>query len=263
MLERLTNMPRKLKSALKSIRAALRSNKYHNKYRKIISSGCSLKDIEVLSIEFCSICNLKCRYCYLEEGQRPPFLDMNIYDKLLSEICKNEEYRIKIMEWPISGCFFLHPKHGEIITMTGEYRKRFPHFRPWIILNDNMTMFGADRIDFVLKTNIINQIICSIDGVDKETFEYMRPGADYGRVLENTASLLRITRQRNSSMVIQINNGRDENCRGKKRDSRLRGIFEQANLVTEWEPVDWNESFHRGNPCYKPYPSFCSFVFES
>lgn len=237
--------------------------KYSNKYRKIISHQYSLREIKVISIEFCSICNLNCKYCFLEKGDRPTFLDIGIYKKLLSEICENREFEIKIMEWPISGCFFLHPKYQELIKITKEYKERYPNFTPWIILNDNMMLFDNTKSDFILKEGIVNQIICSIDGVDKETFEYMRPNANFEKVLENTNYLLRENDKNKNRIVIQINNGRDTRCLGRKLDSKLKEVFNQAALVTTWEPQDWNESFHKEHPRYKPYPFFCSFIFES
>ncbi len=202
-------------------------------------------------------------YCFLERKERPAFLDIGIYKKLLSEICGNKEYQIKVMEWPISGCFFLHPQYREIIEITNEYKEKYPYFRPWVILNDNMMLFSKDNIEFVLKQGVVNQIICSIDGVDKETFEYMRPKADFDKVLENTNYLLRKNSEYGKKIVIQINNGRDEKSVGRKLDLRLKEIFNRADLVTNWEPVNWNASFHKAQARYTPYPSFCSFVFES
>lgn len=244
-------------------RTFFRSRKYYNKYTRLVTSRSSLKDIEVISVEFCAICNLKCRYCFLEKGTRPSFLDLDIYKKLLREVCGNKEYCIRIMEWPISGCFFLHPRCKEIIAITKDYKQRYSYFRPWIILNDNMMLFNKDNVDFVLKQGVVDQIICSIDGVDKETFEYMRPNACFDTVIENTDYLLRKNKKDGSKVMIQINNGRDEKCAGRKISPTLKELFGRVDVVTNWEPLDWNQSFHKDHPQFTPYPRFCSFVFES
>ncbi len=245
------------------LRTSIHSRKYHKKYKRIISGQNPLSDIEVISIEFCSICNLSCRYCFLEKGKRPAFLDTDIYKKLLTEICENKRYRIEVMEWPISGCFFLHPQYKKIIELTKEYKEKYRHFRPWIILNDNMMLFDKDKVDFILEQGVVDQIICSVDGINKETFEYMRPKADFDTVLANTDYLLRKNLQNQNRVVIQINNGRDEKSTRGKLDPRLKEVFSQADLVTNWEPVNWNASFHKAHPRYSAYPFFCSFVFES
>jgi len=256
-------MFKKAKEKFINFRTALRSRKHYSKYKKLVSGKSSLKEIEVISIEFCSFCNLSCRYCFLAKDERPSFLDVEIYKKLLIEICENKEYRIKIMEWPISGCFFLHPQYKEIIEMTNKYIEKYPNFRPWIILNDNMILFDKDNVDFILGLGLVNQIICSIDGMDKESFEHMRANANFEKVLENTNYLLRKNKEYKNKIVIQINNGSDEKCTGRKLDLKLKTIFNQADRVTYWKPLDWNESFHKQQPRYTPYPFFCSFVFES
>lgn len=248
---------------LVNLRRHFRSLKYARKYKKLVSGQGSLREIEVLAIEFCSVCNLKCRYCFLDKRDRPAFLNLDLYRKLLLELSENNRYRIKVMEWPISGCFFLHPEFKEVIKITKEFKQKYPDFRPWIILNDNMMLFDKDKADFIIEQGVVNQIICSIDGVDKETFERMRPQAEFDKVLENTGYLLNKNRESGQRIVIQVNNGRDEECFAKKLDLRLEHIFSQVDLVTNWEPLDWNESFHREQPCYAPDQSFCSFVFES
>lgn len=240
-----------------------RSLRYLYKYYLNNFTTHRLSDIQVISIEFCAICNLRCRYCFLERRHRPSFLPLNIYEKLLKELCENKSYAVKTMEWPVSGCFFLHPQYKEIIEITRAYKEKYPHFRPWIILNDNMMLFDKDKVDFLLRQKVVNQIICSIDGVDKETFEYMRPQAEFEKVLENTRYLLNKNKECGNKVVIQVNNGRDDKCVGREPDLRLKKIFSQAGLLTYWEPLDWNESFHKEKPSYSPYPSFCSFVFES
>lgn len=145
-------------------------------------------------------------------------------------------------------------KYAKIINTISGY---------WIILNDNMMLFDAEKTDFILKRGIINQIICSIDGVDKLTFERMRPGADFDLVINNTFNLLQRKKEGKEKFVIQINNGIDESCKRRKIDPKLKKLFNSADHLTRWEPVDWNESFHTGSACYSPSNHFCSFAFES
>lgn len=245
------------------LRESLLSRQHNARYHILIKKGGSVSDIQVVSLEFSSVCNLNCRYCYLEKKDRPNFLSLDIYKKLLSEICKNRKYNIKIMEWPISGCFFLHPNYKEIIEITREHKGKYSNFAPWIILNDNMMLLDEEKIDFIFKQRVINQIICSIDGVDKETFEYMRPNADFEKVVQNTLCLLQKNNKTKHRAVIEINNGLDARCKDRKLDSRLKLIFNKADHVREWSPCDWNESFHTENPLYATSGHFCSFVFES
>lgn len=246
-----------------AIRNIFRSLKYFLRYHRIFSRGSRLSDIQVISIEFCSICNLKCRYCHLERDGRPAFLDIRIYEKLLDELCKDKGYSIKIMEWPISGCFFLHPRYKEIVLKTAHYKNTYVNFKPWIILNDNMMLFDYKNADFIIGSKVVNQIICSIDGVDRETFERMRPGADFDTVIKNTEYLLDRNKSRGNRITIQINNGLDDFCKNKKIEPRLKRLLALADRLTQWNPLDWNESFHTDAPHFTPGKKLCSFVFES
>ncbi len=57
----------------------------------------TLRDIKILSIEFSSVCNLRCKYCYLDKLDRPKTLDIAVYEKLIKEVSENPEYDIRIM----------------------------------------------------------------------------------------------------------------------------------------------------------------------
>ena len=144
-----------------------------------------LKHIKIISIEFASICNLHCKYCFIEQNERSKFLDIRIYEKLIKEVAENPQYKIRTMEWPISGEFFVHPEYEKVIQITKKYWDANPHFRPHIILNENFMLFDEEKIDLILKSGIVRQIICSIDGYDANSFEDMRPPAKFSRVLKN------------------------------------------------------------------------------
>jgi len=151
----------------------------------------TLKDIKILSVEFSSVCNLRCKYCFIEQIDRSRFLDIGLYEKLIKEVAENPKYRIKVLEWPISGEFFVYKDYAKVIEITKKYWNANPHFRPHIILNVNLVLFDDERIDLVLNSGIVRQIICSIDGHDANTFEEMRPPAKFDKVRENFNTLIR------------------------------------------------------------------------
>lgn len=222
-----------------------------------------LRDIKILSIEFSSICNLRCKYCFLEQNDRPRSLDIRIYEKLIKEVAENPRYKIKAMEWPISGEFFVYQNYREVIAITKKYWEANPNFRPHIILNENLTLFDEEKIDLILKSGIVRQIICSIDGHNAETLEDMRPPAKFDKVRKNFNMLVRKNKELGSPVFIQINNGRDENSRGKPFSRDMVDIFEQGNDVTFWHPKFWNESFNKDVKQFYPAKGFCTFIFNN
>lgn len=223
----------------------------------------TLGDIKILSVEFSSVCNLRCKYCFLEKLERPKTLDIKIYEKLIKEIAENPQYRIKVMDWPISGEFFVYPEFEKVIAITRQYMNEHPHFRPHVILNDNLVLMDERRADLILTSGVVRQLICSIDGHDGLTFEDMRPPAKFPVMLKNMRYLLKRNKELGHPVFIQINNGRDDRSQGKALCEEFKELFGEADYVTFWRPEYWNESFNKPQKVYKPAKSFCSFVFNN
>lgn len=223
----------------------------------------TLRDIEILSIEFSSVCNLRCKYCYLDRFDRPKTLDISVYEKLIKEVSENPEYNIRIMEWPISGEFFVYPHFRDVIAITRRYMDQNPHFRPWVILNENLMLMDEDRMDLILRSGVVKQLICSIDGHDKETFEDMRPPAKFDVIAKRMRALKVKNDALGHPVHIQINNGRDQRSCGREFSTEMKEIMRLGDSVTSWQPEYWNESFNKPDHRYYPAKGFCSFVFNN
>ncbi len=232
-------------------------------YLKLMAGCNALKDIKILSIEFCSICNLRCKYCFIEQKGRARFLDINIYEKLIKEVAGNPKYKIKIMEWPISGEFFVYRDYKRVIEITKKYMDENPNFRPHVILNENFMLFDEEKIDLILKSGVVKQLICSFDGHDAKSFEDMRPPAQFEQCLQNFRTFVKRNKELGNLVHIQINNGRDENSIGQKFSEEMEEILRAGDSVTQWKPKFWNESFNGSKKVYKPAKGFCSFVFNN
>ncbi len=233
------------------------------KYLRLRLGVNTLKDIEILSIEFSSVCNLRCKYCFLDQLDRERFLDIAVYEKLIREIASNPKYNLKVMEWPISGEFLVYPKHKEIVEITQRYMKQYPRFRPHIILNENLALLNEDKINLLLESGVIKQIICSVDGHDAATFEDMRPPAKFDRVLTNMRLLHKRNAELGHPVFIQVNNGRDERSAEQPYSEGMKEVFRMGDTVTFWHPKFWNESFNKKDKKFFPAKGFCSFVFNN
>jgi len=233
------------------------------KYARLQLGFNTLKDIEILSIEFSSVCNLRCKYCFIDQLDRERFLDIAVYEKLIREIASNPKYKLKVMEWPISGEFFVYPKYKEAIEITRRYMQRYPHFRPHIILNENLALLNEEKIELLLGSGVLKQIICSIDGHDAATFEDMRPPAKFDRVSANMRLLVKRNQELGHPVFLQVNNGRDERSFGKPLSEEMKEIFRMGDMVTFWNPKFWNESFNKKEKKFFPAKGFCSFVFNN
>ncbi len=233
------------------------------KYSRLQLGFNTLKDIEILSIEFSSVCNLRCKYCFLDQLDRERFLDIAVYEKLIKEIALNSKYNLKVMEWPISGEFLVYPKHKEVVEITKRYMQQYPNFRPYIILNDNLALLNEEKIELLLTSGILKQIICSVDGHDAATFEDMRPPAKFDRVLMNMRLLYKRNAELGHPVFLQVNNGRDERSEGRPLSEEMKEVFDMGDTVTFWHPKFWNDSFNKKEKKFFPAKGFCSFVFNN
>jgi hypothetical protein len=178
-------------------------------------------------------------------------------------MCRNSKINIEIMEWPISGEFFIYPFYEEVIKITRQYMEEYSNFRPFIILNDNLVLMNENRIELILGAGIVKQIICSIDGYDARSFEEMRPPAKFDVVLKNMRNLIKRNKELGNPVIIQVNNGRDVEDVNKPFSSEMREIFNIADDVSFWQPQYWNESFNKTEYKFRPAKGFCSFVFNN
>jgi len=233
------------------------------KYARLRLGFNTLKDIEILSIEFSSVCNLHCKYCFIDQLDRTRFLDIAVYEKLIREIASNPKYNLKVMEWPISGEFLVYPKYKEVVEITRRYMQQYPNFRPHVILNENLVLLSEEKIELLLGSGVLKQIICSIDGHDAAAFEDMRPPAKFDRVLANMRLLHKRNAELGHPVFIQINNGRDERSQDKPLSDAMKEIFRMGDTVSFWHPKYWNESFNKKEKQFFPAKGFCSFVFNN
>ena len=257
------NFKKIFKKATKSLLYSFHYFSWLYRYLQIIWGFNTLKDIKIVSIEFSSVCNLRCKYCFIEELDRSRFLDIDIYEKLIKELCGNPRYNIKVMEWPISGEFFVYPKYKEVIEITRRYMDRYPRFHPHIILNTNIVLMNEERMDLVLNSGVVKQIICSVDGHDAKTFEEMRPPAKFPTLLKNMRLLVEKNKKLKNPVFLQINNGRDEHSLEKEFSEEMKEILRMGDAVTQWRPQYWNESFNKPKKVFNPARGFCTFVFNN
>lgn len=251
------------KKIIKSIQYAVHRVFWLYRYLKLKLGFNCLGDIKIVSIEFSSVCNLRCKYCFLEQRERARFLDIKIYEKLIKEIAENPKYKIKAIEWPISGEFFVYPEYKRVVEITKKYWDANPHFRPTIILNENLMLLDEEKIDLILNSGIVRQIICSVDGHDAQSFENMRPPAKLSTLVKNIRLLVKKNNELEQPIFLQINNGRDAQSISKECSKDMKEILRMGNSVTQWVPEYWNESFNMPTKKFHPAKGFCTFVFNN
>ncbi|HEY8562508.1 MAG TPA: radical SAM protein [Pyrinomonadaceae bacterium] len=139
-----------------------------------------------LQIEPVGQCNLKCRMCaiqYREDGAKGAlaFIKFEDFARLVEEFPALEELHLQGLGEPL-----MHPRFFEMVAFAAARGIR-------VSTNSNLTLFTARRAAACVESGL-DTVHVSLDGATKETYEFIRVGANFERVLENLA-LLRKTKR--------------------------------------------------------------------
>lgn len=144
-----------------------------------------------LQIESASICNLKCRMCPQNNMKRVKcFLKFHIFKKIYDEI------RPPYVNLTGIGEPLMNPDIFKIIKYAkskGSYVK----------LDTNGMLLTEENINRLLDSGI-DIVSNSIDGIDKKTYEKIRIGSDFDRVIKNLKNLVKIRNLRKATTEIHI-----------------------------------------------------------
>lgn len=164
-------------------------NKVLNEYE--IADGKTILSSKVrsLSITLSRRCNLSCIMCL------PPDHPWELPEKTLKEIYALFPYLEKIL-WQGGEVFVLD--YFEELLSEGF---RYPNIRQSIVTNAQLI---EERIAERLLKNSVG-ITISIDGTTKETYEYIRRGASFEKLIRNLKLIGQLRKQFNSGSILNLN----------------------------------------------------------
>ena len=147
-----------------------------------------LNDLQVIELEPHKGCNLKCKMCHTTYLNEPDvFLD---FDRI-SDFSFFEGKTVRL------GAVFeamIHPQINKIITILNEHHCKLQ-------ITTNATNLNFKKIP-ALRDSDIMSIHISFDGISKETYESIRVGAKYEKVLENIREIKNAFRDKGTLFVI-------------------------------------------------------------
>src|SRR6266850_758071 len=166
-----------------------------------------------LYVESTNYCNLKCVMCPtgLNVIQRPKgYMDMMLFRNIVDEVAETSP-AIVLHSW---GEPMMHP---ELFDMVRYARAA----DLWVETSTNITLLTEDRIRKVLASGM-SQLYLAMDGVTKATYERVRVGGNYDKVMRNVERLLELKRQTGSRLrvvlqIIAMNETREEVAESVRR----------------------------------------------
>lgn len=175
-----------------------------------------LKFPSQVQIETTSICNSACITCSHKTMKRPKtHMSFSLFKKIIDDCTQNKK-QIKRMALFFMGEPFLAPDiFKEIAYAKSKGIKN-------VFLMSNGSTLNEEKAEKVLESGL-DEIIFSIDGATKETFEKIRVGLNFEQVISNITNLLKLRKNFNKTkpkviidMVVTPNGEREVNQLKKK-----------------------------------------------
>jgi MoaA/NifB/PqqE/SkfB family radical SAM enzyme len=155
---------------------------------------------DTVIMDLTSRCNLRCVMCYFSEVDR---LSFEPYDRTLSD---NGDMPLEVFEtvaeelfpkaWRVAlGCAaepMLHPKFIEILGIAARHRV------PELWFPTNLLALTRAKAEAIVDARVA-VVAASIDGTRQETYEAIRAGARWDRLMEKLELLREVRRERDSS----------------------------------------------------------------
>jgi MoaA/NifB/PqqE/SkfB family radical SAM enzyme len=159
-----------------------------------------------LYVESTNHCNLRCIMCPTGLGviRRPKgYMDLGLFRRIVDETAPFAP-AIVLHSW---GEPMMHPELFEMI--------RYARSRDvWVETSTNITLLTEERIRNVLASGL-DQLYLAMDGVTKATYERVRVGANFDKVLRNVERLLALKHETGAAtrivlQIIAMNETREE-----------------------------------------------------
>ncbi|HEB71926.1 MAG TPA: radical SAM protein, partial [Nitrospirae bacterium] len=139
-----------------------------------------------LAIETVFGCNLSCPMCFIDmpTKRKKGVMTMELFHSIVDSMAPyvNEIERVDL--WSLGEPLLDH----HLFERIGLLKERgFCN----LAISTNADLMDADRRRGLLESGI-ETIIISIDGIDKQTYEKIRHGADFDRVVSNTENIIKM-----------------------------------------------------------------------
>lgn len=136
-----------------------------------------------LQVEPVGQCNLRCRMCpiqFRKDGSPhgpPAFMDLDLFTRLLDQFTDLEELQLQGLGEPM-----MHPRFFDMIALASSRGIK-------VSTNTNLTLLTARRAERCV-TSGLAELHASIDGATAETYERIRVGARFDRIVRNLEGLV-------------------------------------------------------------------------
>lgn len=162
-----------IKKTIKSTLNAKQQKKLINKYQIIKYKFFKPMPLEII-LDISASCNASCPFCprvFMDQARSKGYMDLNLYKASLEEARNNNISRLRLYSTAEPT---LHPNFSEMIDIAKEMGF-------YISVSTNASKMH-EHMEALLK---VDQIQFSIEGWDKESYEFYRQPLKFDRVYQN------------------------------------------------------------------------------
>ncbi len=148
---------------------------------------------EIVHLEVTRNCNLKCYMCRENRDEEvreigTNDLDYHVLDKMVPFM--QNVHTVAFFGWGEPLC---HPHFDKFIDTTRKIKERndsklLNKVKPYVNFTTNATLLTEDLIHRIIKSGL-DDISVSIDSPDEDSFNFIRKGADFKKVIANLRTL--------------------------------------------------------------------------
>lgn len=218
-----------------------RREENYKKYLKMIEEGYK-ETVDFMPVkmdyEAGSRCNFRCTMCLMSEisDRRPPEMSFENYKKSLDEQYGLIEVKLQGLGEPLINPDFFKMVHETVSRNI------------WVRTTTNGSLLDRDDNYKRMIDEKIDEIQVSIDGATKETFEKIRIGSDFNKVVENVKMMNEYAREKDEGwrtscwMLVQ-----EENIDEMEQLIDLAEYMKFKRLtysiaIGSWGRQDWEEN---------------------
>ena len=144
-------------------------------------------------------CNLRCRMCYFSNPEKLKTLKGVMTEAAIDRAERALFHRALKLQ---IGCGAEPTLYNHLDTLVARGRKAGI---PYISLTTNGQLLATGRVDLMtLAENGLDELTLSLHGTDKETYEYLMPGAKYENLLKLT-EIIRDVKARFPKFKLRVN----------------------------------------------------------
>jgi radical SAM protein with 4Fe4S-binding SPASM domain len=149
-------------------------------------------------IETVNACNARCVMCTIDDWEkvRNPIMSDKLFGKFLEEVSAHHKWVDQVSLNRDGEPTLDKNLHKKIKSLKDAGIKQ-------VTMATNVQLLDEKRIHQYLDAGL-DDIMVSIDGVSKKTFEEIRVNLNYETVVQNTLNLIKIRDQLNSPLIIRL-----------------------------------------------------------